>query len=404
METVDKWAQAATTSLGFFWKAGWAFVLGYSISAMIQAFVPKARLSRHLGRPSVSSISLATAFGAASSSCSFAALAAARSLVLKGAHFIAAVAFMFASTNLVIELGVLILIFLGWQFMVAELIGGLLLIVISAVLIKLTYPKTWLDAARERVEEESEDEERDFDWKERITSRMGWHLVGHKFVMDWKMVWEEILIGFTIAGFVAVVVPASFWAAIFLKNAGDTLPDWLLVLENAAVAPFVAAATFIGSMGNIPLATVLNANGVMFAGIMGFIYSDLMVPPLVVINAKYYGWRVAVYIAGVMWVSIVATAVVLHWVFAVLGITPESGRVVGEITGFAIDYTFWLNLAMAAVAVVMVGLHRAHVREHLGGHDHDHGDGGGPGFKRIVVFVMIAVLAIGLSVRVVSGG
>lgn len=179
------WAAAATTALRFFWKAGWPFVLGYAVSAMIQDFVPKARLSRHLGKPSVGSISLATAFGAASSSCSFAALAAARSLVLKGAHFVAAVAFMFA-------------------------------------------------------------------------------------------------------GFVAVLVPASFWEAIFLKSAAKALPGWLLVLENAMVAPFVAAATFIGSMGSIPLATVLDANGVMFAGIMGFIYSDLMVPPLVAINARYY--------------------------------------------------------------------------------------------------------------------
>jgi uncharacterized membrane protein YraQ (UPF0718 family) len=406
MEFLEQWSKSATTALGFFWKAGWAFVLGYTVSGMIQAFVPKARLTRHMGAPSVGSISLATAFGAASSSCSFAALAAARSLVLKGAHFIAAVAFMFASTNLVIELGVLILIFLGWQFMAAELIGGLLLIIISSVLIKLTYPQSWLEAARERVEEGAEEEEEDFDWRQRIRSRKGWRMVGNNFVMDWQMVWEEIVIGFTIAGFVAVLVPASFWAAIFLKNAGDSLPGWLLVLENAAVAPFVAAATFIGSMGNIPLATVLNANGVMFAGIMGFIYSDLMVPPLVAINAKYYGWRVALYIAGVMWVSIVITAVVLHALFAVLGITPESQRVVDEVTRFGIDYTFWLNLAMVGLAAVMVWLHRAHrqAMAHGGGHDHDHDHGdGGVSFKRVVVYLMIGVVAIGFVLRFFTG-
>ena len=401
MDFLDKWAQAATTALGFFWKAGWAFVLGYSISGMIQAFVPKGPLTRRLGKPTIGSTSLATVFGAASSSCSFAALAAARSLVLKGANFIAAVAFMFASTNLVIELGVLILIFLGWQFMAAELVGGLMLIIISSILIKITYPRSWFDAARERVEEDAEAEEDDFDWRRRIKSRMGWHLVGHKFVMDWKMVWEEIAIGFTVAGFVAVLVPASFWEAIFLNNAGDSLPGWLLVLENAAVAPIVAAATFIGSMGNIPLATVLNSNGIIFAGIMGFIYSDLMVPPLVAINAKYYGWRVALYIAGVMWVSIVLTAVILHALFAVLGITPESSRTAEEVTRFAIDYTFWLNIAMVAVTAVMVWLHRAHMREHDGGHDHDEG---GTIIKRVVVYVLIAVIAIGLTIRVIGGG
>jgi uncharacterized membrane protein YraQ (UPF0718 family) len=400
MDILTTWGESARTALGFFWKAGWAFVLGYAVSAMIQAFVPKARLTRYMGDPGARSVSLASLFGAASSSCSFAALAAARSLVLKGAHFVAAVAFMFASTNLVIELGVLILIFLGWQFMAAEIVGGLLLIIISSVLIRSTYPKAWMEQARQKVEEEAEEEEEDFDWRKRIRSRYGWHLVGHKFVMDWKMVWEEIVIGFTVAGFVAVLVPAAVWGRIFLTDVGRELPSWVVLLENAAVAPFVAAATFIGSMGNIPLATVLNANGVLFGGVMAFIYSDLMVPPLVAINAKYYGWRVALYIAGVMWVSIVVTAVALHSGFALLGITPESHRAIEEVSRFAIDYTFWLNLAMVLVAAAMVWLHRSHVREHLeGGMGHG---GGGVGAKRVVVYVMVAIVAGGLMSWIIT--
>jgi uncharacterized membrane protein YraQ (UPF0718 family) len=396
---LELWGEAAKTSLGFFWKAGWAFVLGYTVSGMIQAFVPKARLTRHMGNPDVKGVSLATVFGAASSSCSFAALAAARSLVLKGAHFVAAVAFMFASTNLVIELGVLILIFLGWQFLAAEIVGGLLLIIVSTILIRLTYPRRWMEAARDKVEEDAPAEEKDFDWKERIRSEEGWRLVGHNFVMDWKMVWEEIVIGFTVAGFVAVLVPAAFWARIFLIDAAQSVPGWLVVLENAAVAPFVAAATFIGSMGNIPLATVLNANGVIFAGIMGFIYSDLMVPPLVAINAKYYGKRVALYIAAIMWVSIVITAVTLHALFSLAGITPESGRAVEEVSGFAIDYTFWLNLAMVVLAATMVWLHRQRMSEHTG---HAMKHGGGVSIKRVVVYVMIAVILGGLVSWVVT--
>jgi uncharacterized membrane protein YraQ (UPF0718 family) len=393
MEFIQLWGEAAMTSVGFFWKAGWAFVLGYTISGMIQAFVPKVRLTKRMGDAGAGSVSLATAFGAASSSCSFAALAAARSLVLKGAHFIAAVAFMFASTNLVIELGVLIMIFLGWQFMLAELAGGILLIAISTVLIKLTYPASWMKAARDKVESDSPSEDENFDWKERIRSREGWRIVGHKFAMDWQMAWEEIVIGFSIAGFVAVLVPASFWSKVFLIDAGNSVPQWLVVLENAAVAPFVAAATFIGSMGNIPLATVLNANGVLFAGIMGFIYSDLMVPPLVAINAKYYGWRVALYIAGVMWVSIVVTAVAMHSAFALAGITPESHRAVEEVTRFAVDYTFWLNLAMVVVAAVMVWLHKRHraATDH-GSMDH----GGGGKVKRVATIAMIAIVLGGL--------
>jgi len=177
--------RTAKTAVGFFWKAGWAFILGYWVSAMIQAFVPKERLTPYMGKPDLKSVSLATIFGAASSSSSFAALATARSLVLKGAHFVAAVAFIFASTNLVIELGILILIFLGWQFLAAEIIGGLILIAVSTLLIKLTYPKNWIKKARKRVEEQAEAEEKDFDWRSRIRSREGWNLVGHKFVSDW---------------------------------------------------------------------------------------------------------------------------------------------------------------------------------------------------------------------------
>jgi hypothetical protein len=388
------YAEAVETSFGFFWKAGWAFVLGYFVSAAIQAFVPKARLTPYMGSANVKGISLATAFGAASSSCSFAALAAARSLVMKGAHFIAAIAFMFASTNLVIELGILILIFLGWQFLAAEIIGGVLLIVISSVLIRLTFPKRWFEQARDRVEQQGEADEDDFDWRRRMRSREGWNLLGHRFVSDWKMVWKEILIGFTIAGFVAVFVPARVWSGIFLQDLQGVLPAWLIALENAIVAPFVAAATFIGSMGNIPLATVLNSNGVMFAGIMGFIYSDLMVPPLIMINARYYGWRVALYIAGVMFVSIVLTALLLHYLFKVLGIMPGSQRQLDEVTRFAFDYTFFLNLFFVLVAAVMVWLHRGHKRQHSGGMNHEMaGDGW---LKQTFAVLCMAILAGGL--------
>lgn len=396
----EVYGEAAKTAVGFFWKAGWAFVLGYFVSGMIQAFVPKGRLARYMGEANARSISLATVFGGASSSCSFAALAAARSLVLKGAHFAAAVAFMFASTNLVIELGILILIFLGWQFLAAEIVGGLVLIVLSTLLIKATYPKPWFRQARAKVEEESAAEEEDFDWKKRIRSRLGWHLVGHKFVTDWKMVWEEILIGFTVAGFVAVFVPEWVWAKIFLVEASAS--GFLVTLQNALVAPFVAALTFIGSMGNIPLATVLNANGVLFAGIMGFIYSDLMVPALVAVNAKYYGRGVALYIAAVMYVSIVLTAMILDSVFSLLGITPESGRHVADVARFQLDYTFWMNIVFVWVAVGAVFLHRRHVQEHLEGRRPE--EGKGLTLKRAIVCVFLVVLLGGLVSLLLTGG
>jgi len=408
-------AASSQASLGFFWKAGWAFILGYGISAMIQAFVPKKRLTDHMGDGGPKGIALATIFGAISSSCSFAALATARALVLKGAHFREAVAFMFASTNLVIELGILILIFLGPPFLVAEVIGGVVLIAISAMLLKWFAPEGWFDAARERVEEAAGDLDEDFDWRTRITSWGGWKLVGERFVAEWQMVWKEIFIGFSIAGLIAVWIPDSAWSAVFLTDVD--IPDWLRMLENALVGPLVAMTTFIGSMGNIPLATVLASSGVLFAGIMAFIYSDLVVPPLVMVNKTYYGWRVALLIAVVMYISMVVTALLLALGFGALGLTPESRRVVEEVTRFAIDYTFFMNIAFVVVAGGLIWLSRRDAvleggaegradgdegsaageggrhdeeggrghaeghehgddHDHGGGHDHDHGDEG----------------------------
>ncbi|MBO6800575.1 MAG: permease [Balneola sp.] len=395
-EFIQLYGESTKTALGFFWKSGWAFILGYFVSGMIQAFVSKGKMTKYMGDADFKSISLSTLFGSASSSCSFAALAAARSLVKKGAHFVAAVSFMFASTNLVIELGILIMIFLGWQFLAAEIIGGLILIAISSVLIKLTYPKKWIKQTREKLEK-NDGEEEDFNWKERITSKKGWHLVGQKFVNDWKMAWEDILIGFTIAGFVAVMVPADFWSALFLADATN-IPSWLVTLENAVIAPFVAGATFIGSMGNIPLATVLNENGVMFAGIMGFIYSDLMVPPLVHINAKYYGWKVALYIAGIMFVSIVATALILNSAFSFFGIIPESAKVVQEVTQFKIDHTFWMNIAFTMVTGWLIYLYKQHKKEHGASMDMEMEGGGKIKKTAVTVFILINVVGVGIFI------
>jgi len=393
---LESWAEAAKTALGFFWKAGWAFVLGYAISAMIQTFVPKHRLTAHMGEPDVKSIGLATLFGSISSSCSFAALAAARSLVMKGAHWVASVAFMFASTNLVIELGILIYIFLGWQYVAAEIVGGLVLIAISSTLIQIFYPKRWLREAREKVKDEAPEEDQDFDPWQRMTSRDGWNRVGHQFVMEWQMVWKEILIGFTIAGFMKAFVPEWFWQALFLQGVDLDLSQWVVTLQNVVVAPFVAAATFIGSMGNIPLATVLAGSGVGFAGLMAFIYSDLMVPPLVKVNAKYYGWRVALYIAGIMFVSIVCTALLLDAAFAAFGMTPEGAASSAAEDQFTLDYTFFFNLGFALVAGVMLWLHRRHAREaDDGSHGHDNGGGASIGVQEIVTGVAIGALLIG---------
>ena len=416
MPLLDQYANGVITAIGFFWNALWAFVLGYAISAAIQVFVPKKRLTHQMGDANLRSVSLAGLFGAVSSSCSFAALSAARSLFQKGAHFIATVAFMFASTNLVIELGVLIFLFLGWEYLAAELVGGILMIAISALLIRLTYPEKLINAAKKHADDASNQDEEDFDWKKRIKSLKGWQQVGTRFAMEWQMVWREILIGFTIAGFIAVFVPNQVWQTLFMADAasGDqaNMP-FLVVLENALIAPFVAAATFIGSMGNIPLATVLSAGGVSFAGIMGFIYSDLMVPPLVKVNARYYGWKAALYIAAIMYASIVVTALTLHYAYAVIGIIPEGSRDIAEVSSFGINYTFFLNIAAFALGGLLLWLryrdqhaasetsdHNDHEHDHHSGHQHhDHGTSSLWSFKNILILAVLIALTAGLIVK-----
>ena len=416
MPLLDQYANGVITAIGFFWNALWAFVLGYAISAAIQVFVPKKRLTHQMGDANLRSVSLAGLFGAVSSSCSFAALSAARSLFQKGAHFIATVAFMFASTNLVIELGVLIFLFLGWEYLAAELVGGILMIAISALLIRLTYPEKLINAAKKHADDAGNQDEEDFDWKKRIKSLKGWQQVGTRFAMEWQMVWREILIGFTIAGFIAVFVPNQVWQTLFMADAasGDqaNMP-FLVVLENALIAPFVAAATFIGSMGNIPLATVLSAGGVSFAGIMGFIYSDLMVPPLVKVNARYYGWKAALYIAAIMYASIVVTALTLHYAYAVIGIIPEGSRDIAEVSAFGINYTFFLNLAAFALGGLLLWLryrdqhaasetsdHNDHEQGHHSGHQHhDHGTSSLWSFKNILILAVLVALTAGLIIK-----
>ena len=416
MPLLDQYANGVITAIGFFWNALWAFVLGYAISAAIQVFVPKKRLTHQMGDANLRSVSLAGLFGAVSSSCSFAALSAARSLFQKGAHFIATVAFMFASTNLVIELGVLIFLFLGWEYLAAELVGGILMIAISALLIRLTYPEKLINAAQKHADDASNQDEEDFDWKKRIKSLKGWQQVGTRFAMEWQMVWREILIGFTIAGFIAVFVPNQVWQTLFMADAasGDqaNMP-FLVVLENALIAPFVAAATFIGSMGNIPLATVLSAGGVSFAGIMGFIYSDLMVPPLVKVNARYYGWKAALYIAAIMYASIVVTALTLHYAYAVIGIIPEGSRDIAEVSAFGINYTFFLNIAAFALGGLLLWLryrdqhaasetsdHNDHEQGHHSGHQHhDHGTSSLWSFKNILILAVLVALTAGLIIK-----
>lgn len=347
------WHEAAVTSFGLFWMAFWAFGLGYLISSMIQVFVTRSRMKQGMGETSVGSVTLGTFFGFISSSCSFAALSTTRSLFAKGAGLIPALAFMLASTNLVVELGIIIGVFLSWQFVVGEYVGGILLIIIMWIVIRLTLPKGLEKQAREHAREETgdKDEGEEQNWRMLIMSKEGWRRVAHRYVMEWDMVWKDVTIGFTVAGIISAFVPKMFFQTLFVStDVAD--PAFWQVLAQAVVGPVAAFFTFIGSMGNIPLAAVLFSNGVSFAGVMAFIFSDLVVFPVLRIQAHYYGWKMALYLQAVLLFILVSTAVVMHYGFAAFDLLPSGGsvRMLSDRTFFAFDSTLALNLVFIAVS------------------------------------------------------
>ncbi len=359
----QQWAEAARTSLGFFWMALWAFAFGYVVSAAIQVFVTQERMRRSMGEAGAESVGLATVFGFLSSSCSFAALATTKSLFKKGAGLVPSLAFLLASTNLVIELGIVIAVFLAWPFVVGEYVGGLLLIGGAWLFVRLTQPDDLVEAARQRVGGEDGGDEDVPDWKRLVTSREGWAKVGGRYVSEWRMVWKDVTFGFAVAGVIAAFVPSSFFETLFVGSGGEGEPGFLEVLAQAAVGPVAAFATFIGSMGNVPLAALLYDNGVSFGGVMAFLFSDLVVFPVLRINAAYYGWKMSLYIAAALLTSLVAAALALHYGFGLLGLLPTGGaRQSGSVTGqdfFALDVGFWLNGAFLAVSGLLVWLWRS---------------------------------------------
>lgn len=356
-EFLTTWHAAAVTSVGLFWMAFWAFGLGYLISSMIQVFVTRERMKQSMGEAGARSVGLATFFGFISSSCSFAALATTRSLFAKGAGLVPSLTFLLASTNLVIELGIVIAVFLGWQFVVGEYVGGVLLILLMWLVVTLTRPTRLIRSAREaaRRAEGADGTEEMPDWRTLIRSREGWGRVASRYVMEWHMVWKDVTIGFTVAGVIAAFVPRSFFEALFVGSGGGHPAFWE-VLVQSLVGPLAAFFTFIGSMGNIPLAAVLYDNGVSFAGIMAFMFSDLVVLPVLRIQIRYYGWRMAFYILGVFLLVLVGSALLVHYGFDVLDRLPEGTHTqrITERQFFAVDYTLILNAVFLAVGAVFL--------------------------------------------------
>jgi uncharacterized membrane protein YraQ (UPF0718 family) len=366
------WADAALTTLGYFWVAFWAFGLGYLVSAAIQLFVSRDRMQQAMGDEDLKSMSLAGFFGFVSSSCSFAALATTRALFAKGAGFVPSMAFLLASTNLVIELGIVISVFLSWHFVVAEYVGGLLLIVVMWGLVALWRPRKLIENVRQSLKAGEEDAPEDP--SDLTRSPALWSKMARSYLMEWQMVWKDVTVGFTIAGIIAAFVPSQFFTWLFPGTGDEGARSFLEVLSHTIIGPVAAFFTFIGSMGNIPLAGLLFANGVSVAGIMAFIFSDLVVFPVIRVNARFYGWKMALYIAGLFLGGLILTALVVHYGFTLLGWEPQSASkgMMQPSERFAIDYTFWLNLGFLALTAVFGWL----AWRGSGGHewhDHDHG-------------------------------
>jgi uncharacterized membrane protein YraQ (UPF0718 family)/YHS domain-containing protein len=328
------------------WEVWWALVLGFAISAIVQAWVPRERIEAALAGNGLRPIATATGLGAASSSCSYAAIAIAKSLFQKGASAGSALAFQFASTNLVWELGLVLWILLGWQFTLAEYLGGLIMIGLMWGLLRLFVSPQLEDQARRHAQEADSGHQHqaagtDLSWRERMTSPSAWSDVAHNFRGDWQMLWKEISIGFLLAGFVAQLGD-DFFNSLFIKDA----PPLVTAIENVIVGPIIAVLSFVCSVGNIPLAAVLWSGGISFAGVMAFIFADLIVLPIIAIYRKYYGWAFALRITALMFVTMVLAALAIDGLFSLVGLIPSGTRPSrGDIFGsIQVDYKLFLNV------------------------------------------------------------
>jgi uncharacterized membrane protein YraQ (UPF0718 family) len=350
------------------WQVWWALVLGFAISGVVQAWVPRERIQVALGGSGVRPLALATGFGAASSSCSYAAIAIARSLFAKGASAASALAFQFASTNLVVELGIVIWVLLGWQFTLAELIGGVVMIVLMSALLRLFVSKRLEARARahadageqgghehhchEHTPGQAQDATEPLSLRGRLRSASAWSEVAGNFRMDWSMLWKELIIGFLLAGFIAQL-PDSFFNALFITHA----PAGVKLVENAIVGPIVAALSFVCSVGNVPLAAVLWSGGIGFAGVIAFIFADLIIVPIIQIYRKYYGDAYALRIVALMFGAMVLAALIIDGLFNAAGLIPTVRPTHEQIfSPVAVDFTLFANIIAALVFVTMLAV------------------------------------------------
>jgi len=377
-EVIETIGEGLEQSFLMAYEVWWALVLGFAISAIVQAWVPRERIESALAGTGFTPVAKATGLGAASSSCSYAAIAIAKSLFQKGASAVTALAFQFASTNLVWELGLVLWILIGWQFTLAEFVGGAVLIGLMAVLLRLFVSPRLEEQARAHAQRAQAGHvhlatETQRGWRERLASVEAWTDVAHNFRGDWTMLWKEITIGFLLAGFIALLGD-DFFNFLFVEDA----PAAVRTIENVIAGPVIAVLSFVCSIGNAPLAAVLWSGGISFAGVIAFIFADLIVLPIVVAYGKYYGWPFALRITALMFVTIVAAALVVDGLFGLVGLIPDTRPSREDIFGSVeLDYKLALNLVAAIAFVALIyltirprpgeagaGAHEAHAAGH----------------------------------------
>jgi len=366
-------------SAAMFWAVLWSLLLGFLVSAMIQAYVPKGGLSKALGKVGLRELALATGLGAASSSCSYAAASTGWSLFTRGAAFTTAMVFMFASTNLVIELGLVLWRLMGWPFVIAEWLGGFILIAVFVVLAQLLFSNRVIEEGRAHAltAEATADTHMHHHGDmlapgntlgEKLRSAEGWRHVAHYFQMDWSMLRNDLILGFVIAGLLAVAIPDTWWQKLFLSNA----PPLWRALENALIGPIIAVLSFVCSIGNVPLAAVLWQGGSSFGGVVAFLYADLIVLPLVDIYRKYYGWRLALQMTGVFYIAMVVAGLIVEGLFALTGHVPvPTGNLLADVERIGLDYTTALNVIFSAGVIGLLLWARRSEASQLA---HQHGD------------------------------
>jgi uncharacterized membrane protein YraQ (UPF0718 family) len=359
-DLVSALGEALSFAFGMFWEILWALVLGFALSGAVQAVVSKQEMRRLLPDDSPRSLARATLLGAASSSCSYAAVALARSLFRKGADFTAAIAFEFASTNLVIELGILIALLLGWQFTLGEFLGGPLMIVLLALIFRHFLKRHLVEEARAHADrgvlgKMEGHAEMDMSvaatgplWR-RLTSPKGFTATADYFVMDWAAIWIDIVGGLLIAGALAAWVPESWWQSLFLENHETLAKFW-----GPIIGPAVAIVSFVCSIGNVPLAAVLWNGGISFGGVLAFIFADLIVVPILDIYRKYYGWRNAGFLLVSFYAAMVGAALIVEFLFDGLGLIPSERKAKVVEASVTWNYTTMLNIVFLALAALLV--------------------------------------------------